>query len=572
MSISVEIPALFSYNENMKSIQTKFLVLILSSVLLCAAVIGVVSIKSATKVIDNDSAMSMNLMCKERGAMLDSLLVRMEQSVETLAVYSMSELESPDRLINDQAYLDNYKEHLYDISANAAQNTEGALAVYLHFNPDIMPPDEGFFMNKKFDSDEMVKTKPMDLSLYSPDDIQMKWYYAPVAAKKALWLEPYYNPILKCNIISYIIPLYKGVQLIGILGMDIDFSVIEELTDAADIYDTGYAFLTDDSGNLIYHPYIKPDEKLSGIVVDTETAIVDFDSESSDGKLYPYSWNGQKKKMAFTTLRNGMKLAIAAPIAEIDASTRTLFSMILAITVIIALIFGCLTFFITEKLVSPLKALTSAAQKIADGNLDVSLTRTTNDEIGILTESFQTTVASLNNHIEYINNLAYLDALTGVKNKTAYYEAVSEINKNIQLGHARFAVAIFDINNLKIINDTFGHETGDYLITKACGCLCSIFKLSPVYRIGGDEFVIILEGDDYDEYAKSNKCPNVKMTEQLSKESGEMEISIACGIAVYIDGTDKNYGDVFRRADQAMYTNKTLMKEADPSPLEEAFL
>ena len=76
----------------MKSIQTKFLVLILSSVLLCAAVIGVVSIKSATKVIDNDSAMSMNLMCKERGAMLDSILVRIEQSVETLAVYSMSEL------------------------------------------------------------------------------------------------------------------------------------------------------------------------------------------------------------------------------------------------------------------------------------------------------------------------------------------------------------------------------------------------------------------------------------------------------------------------------------------------
>lgn len=186
MSISVEIPAFFSYNGNMKSIQTKFLVLILSSVLLCAAVIGVVSIKSATKVIDNDSAMSMNLMCKERGAMLDSLLVRIEQSVETLAVYSMSELESPDRLINDQAYLDSYKDHLYDISANAAQNTEGALAVYLHFNPDIMPPDEGFFANKKIASDEMVRTKLTDLSLYSPDDIKMEWYYATVTAKKAI--------------------------------------------------------------------------------------------------------------------------------------------------------------------------------------------------------------------------------------------------------------------------------------------------------------------------------------------------------------------------------------------------
>ena len=348
----------------------------------------------------------------------------------------------------------------------------------------------------------------------------------------------------------------------GILGMDIDFSVIEELIDGADIYDTGYAFLTDDSGNLIYHPYVKSDEKLSGIVVDTETAIVDFDSESSDGKLYPYSWNGKKKKMAFTTLRNGMKLAIAAPIAEIDASTRTLFSMILAITVIIALIFGCLTFFITEKLVSPLKALTSAAQKIADGNLDVSLTRTTNDEIGILTESFQTTVASLNNHIEYINNLAYLDALTGVKNKTAYYEAVSEINKNIQLGHARFAVAIFDINNLKIINDTFGHETGDYLITKACGCLCSIFKLSPVYRIGGDEFAAFAIVDE------PGLMHGIRTKlDQLTKELNDTSVKpyyveMSVGIKEFVCTRSMNLNEILKEADALLYDDKKKKRKS----------
>ena len=102
----------------------------------------------------------------------------------------------------------------------------------------------------------------------------------------------------------------------------------------------------------------------------------------------------------------------------------------------------------------------------------------------------------LNNKLKILNET---DPLTGVKNRAAYDSVVSEFNSRIfNKNEKDFAIVIFDINNLKMINDELGHEFGDAYIINSCKLLCDVFKHSPVFRIGGDEFLIILRGEDYE--------------------------------------------------------------------------
>lgn len=125
------------------------------------------------------------------------------------------------------------------------------------------------------------------------------------------------------------------------------------------------------------------------------------------------------------------------------------------------------------------------------GDLNVTINHQSEDEIGILAESFRHTVSHLQKYIDCINDLAYRDALTGVKNKTAYLEAINLLEQSIRLKRPTFAVVIFDVIGLKHVNDTYGHDFGDILILESSKMISRAFNQSPVYRIGGDEFVCI---------------------------------------------------------------------------------
>ena len=93
---------------------------------------------------------------------------------------------------------------------------------------------------------------------------------------------------------------------------------------------------------------------------------------------------------------------------------------------------------------------------------------------------------------------ANTDALTGVKNKHAYLEAEERLNGLIANHKAPpFAIAVMDVNDLKMVNDTDGHQAGDEHLRSACKVVCDVFKHSPVFRIGGDEFAVIAQGEDY---------------------------------------------------------------------------
>ena len=164
--------------------------------------------------------------------------------------------------------------------------------------------------------------------------------------------------------------------------------------------------------------------------------------------------------------------------------------------------------------------------------------------------------------IGQISQEAYRDSLTGVGSKAAYTKKISELNSEIEEGNTEFAVVMVDMNNLKQINDDFGHKSGDLYIRGCCHMICEAFKHSPVFRIGGDEFAVILRGHDYNH--RENITAELRASYIRTFENKDAEpwlrYSAAVGLAEYSDG-DNTFEPVFRRADKAMYDEKKLFKE-----------
>ena len=156
------------------------------------------------------------------------------------------------------------------------------------------------------------------------------------------------------------------------------------------------------------------------------------------------------------------------------------------------------------------------------------------------------------------NEMARRDELTHTKNKTAYHEMEKELQKGIEEGGSPFGIVVCDINGLKIINDTEGHKAGDDYIRTACMLICRVFHHSPVFRIGGDEFVVVLREQDYENRDKLIRSLRRQVEENIRIGEGPV---VASGIAEYQPGKDQSAEDVFKRADSLMYEDKTHLKE-----------
>lgn len=152
-------------------------------------------------------------------------------------------------------------------------------------------------------------------------------------------------------------------------------------------------------------------------------------------------------------------------------------------------------------------------------------------------------------------NKARIDALTGIKNKFAYLDAEEQLNRQIaEQSQPAFSIVILDVNDLKIVNDLAGHQAGDQYLRDASKIICDIFKHSPVFRIGGDEFAVISQGTDYANIEELVGRVNDHNTEAF----GSGGVIIACGMARY--DSDESVASVFARADQNMYENKNVLK------------
>ena len=161
---------------------------------------------------------------------------------------------------------------------------------------------------------------------------------------------------------------------------------------------------------------------------------------------------------------------------------------------------------------------------------------------------------------EDMSRIAYQDSLTHVKSKAAYLLVAEELEKEIGKGNAVFAIVMVDLNFLKQTNDTYGHDYGDDYLVGTCRQICTVFKHSPVFRFGGDEFVVVLRGQDYND----REALVAELKASFAATSGNLDLepwerySAAVGMSEYAPGDSVE--QVFKRADESMYVNKGEMK------------
>ena len=268
--------------------------------------------------------------------------------------------------------------------------------------------------------------------------------------------------------------------------------------------------------------------------------------------------------------------------AKENSYVITITMMMIGLTVLILVI---VLLYVSRNLVKPVMMLSDTAKNYCSESNDVThhafekLSIHTHDEISQLLGSMKQMESDMNTNINTLLNtkvalreteekantmqaLAVKDSLTGVRNKTAYDYEVKKVEADLTDGFSDFGLAMVDLNFLKRTNDTYGHEKGNISIRRLCNLVCEVFEHSPVFRIGGDEFVVILRNRDYrnvDQLIVSFNDHLAKLQNDSTLQPWE-QISAAIGYAKFDKTVDKTVEDVFKRADKAMYDNKVAMK------------
>ncbi len=240
---------------------------------------------------------------------------------------------------------------------------------------------------------------------------------------------------------------------------------------------------------------------------------------------------------------------------------------------------------VNRTVVSPLRSITSGMRKFRPssgssysdaGVIDLDIR--SRDEIGDIYNEIRTMQIKITDYINDITVItndnkvkdkeigeiskeAYKDALTGIGNKNAYMRMADQIGKDIADGTAEFAIVMMDVNGLKKINDSYGHVAGDNYLKGNCHIICEHFKHSPVFRIGGDEFVAILTGQDYVDRTKRVEELKASFKKTCNDESLKPweRCSASVGMAE-LSSIDNTFDLVFRRADKLMYEDKLAFK------------
>ncbi len=160
-----------------------------------------------------------------------------------------------------------------------------------------------------------------------------------------------------------------------------------------------------------------------------------------------------------------------------------------------------------------------------------------------------------------LNKRVYVDALTSVRNKGGYNDYLQKMQERLDKAPFEFAIGVFDCDDLKEINDHYGHDKGDLYLKTASSLICKVFQHSPVFRIGGDEFTVILENADYENREELIRLFVDRQKEiSAAAENKWNEVHVALGIAVYEPKVDVSVNDTARRADKIMYENKRISK------------
>lgn len=516
------------------SMQFRILTTIIFAMLAITVFIGSISIYEVDQYIQNESENFVAVTCEHEGTQINSIFEDMEKSVMVMESYIM-DFFTEETNIEDRDFQEKLISNTDRMFADVAKHARGAVAYYFRFDPVLSTSTTGLFYSKTKESDEYIAFEPTDISLYDKEDTEhVGWFWQPYESRNPVWMLPYYNQNNNIYMISYVIPMYHEGKFIGVVGMDFDYTVLEDQVSKIKIYEHGFAHL-----------------EIDGTVMHSDDRIPAKESISDSNKYLRVS-----KK-----LTNGMTLVLSASYDDIRQIRYKIGFGILFSVLILYAFFTAVAIVVVRKFAVPLKKIVDASVQLSNGDYNVEFAHSNISEIELLNIAFENMATRLHEREKELRFSANRDSLTGLRNTTSYKSWVAELDKEIKNEAANFGVVVFDLNQLKKTNDTYGHDVGDKLIVTAAKVISDVFKRSPVFRIGGDEFLAVLQHGDLDDCEELFVRLDTVCGNTVIEEMNTTSISIARGFAMFETNKDVCFNDVFKRADNAMYENKRKNKK-----------
>lgn len=515
------------------AIHKKIFGLSLSGLVLCTLALGGLALYFTSTLLQKNSQEYLeNKLLIEQNKILP-LFISAEHFTKSFSLSIISDITSID-MLKDDSLREKVTEKINQYILPSITNTMSVTAGYVRYNPAFTPPTSGLFITKDAKTGTFSNVTPTDFSKYDKNDREhVGWYYEPIKNGKPLWMEPYQNKNIDVYMISYVIPLFISGQEAGVVGLDLDFHAIMKTVSSIKLYKSGHAFLLSTNGNVIIHPNLKPGEKFS---------------EPKDNRILQ------------TRLPNGMTFGIAVPEDEINEERYKLLGQIALFAIFLLIAFSFISALVSYSITKPILKLTVAANKLVNGDMKVDFTSETNDEIGDLSKSFQAAKIHMQEYLGQIQGLAFKDGLTGIRNRVAYDMFVKDVDAKMAVGQlGPIGIMVFNLNNLNSINENCGHDNGNAYILNSSNLICKIFSHSPVFRTGGDNFIVVLQNNDLQKRDELLSEFNIQMNKTATANKPCERLSIACGYSIKSE-SDMNLSAVQKRAEKEMLRIKKEMK------------
>ena len=413
-----------------------------------AMAVGLLSMNSSQSYVNRDAESILTMTEENIYSKINASFDNIACSVDSLADMALKSLTDLNAFKTDSAYVTAFTEAIEQPLVSLASNTDGAICAYIRYNPDFTDPTSGLFLTRNSTSEAFQSVPPTDFSIYDKTDLaHVGWYYTPVNNAKPTWMSPYLNENIGVYMISYVVPLFSGGESIGIIGMDIDFTQIQNIASNQDIYETYAPIILDENNIVMFSTLAEFGTELSALDGSGDGALAAAMAEKESG-YSEVKIDGAIRKAAFSRLDNGMTLVSTVAVDELRKSSVDLTVRIGVSLCIILLICTAAAMVVSRRMTKPVKSLITAARRIAAGELDVTVERTSRDDIGDLAESFGQTAAKLRDYTGYI------DEISSVLDEIA--EGNLDINLSLEYTgeFARLKSALDNITNS--LNGTLG--------------------------------------------------------------------------------------------------------------------
>ena len=431
-------------------------------------------------------------------------------------------------------------------------------------------------------------TPPEDYDWMSRD-----WYIKALEYDGLAYSDVFLDAIDDKPIIAISKPVYnQNNEFLGVVACDISMEKIVEIVEEAKVRDLGYSFLIDGTGNILAHPNYRYESGADIVNIDSITENIHSQLKETKTGEIKVELEGVRGILFYQPIENtDWIIGNFMSLMELNSNEWDMFNMFTTSLVISITIFTIFLYLQNKTILAPIVRLDEDIRSInveenigyripidkkdpfleLRTSINLALDKTQEffeqveqdrEELLAQHEELISSYNELAENIEQrkiledrLRDLSYRDQLTGLYNRRFFDEEIKRLDKEEYLP---ISIIMADVNGLKLINDSFGHFTGDELLKSIANIIKKGIRENDIAcRLSGDEFVIILPKTTEEEAEKVvNRFREMSYDRIFLKDMGiDIEISIAYGIGVK-DRLDMDISQVIRKAEDYMYSRK----------------